>query len=223
MHLNPTQKRLLGTLAAILLIIFGIIWFSGAKTSLKLPKPVAAIGPSTSVLVEVDAPHGVKAFSAVVEQNGQSQTVYQDKTHTRQRVGAYTFSAGQKQAPFLKEGPARLIMKAKSNDLRGATTELAQDVQVVLRPPTIAADGFQHYINQGGSELVTLDLGGNWTEAGVRVANYSAGSFAHAGPAGFEQSPFLAIPISLGRLARNRAARVRAQRRRHRSDDLLLG
>ena len=178
MHLNPTQKRLLGALVAILLIIFAIIWFSGAKTSLKLAKPVAAIGPSTSVLVEVDAPHGVKAFSAAVEQNGQSQTVYQDRTHTRQRVGAYTFSAGQKQAPFLKEGPAKLIMRAKSNDLWGATTELAQDVQVVLRPPTIAADGFQHYINQGGSELVTLDLGGSWTDAGVRVANYSAGSFA---------------------------------------------
>ncbi len=181
MHLNPTQKRLLGALAAILVIIFGIIWFSGAKTNLKLARPVDAIGPSTSILVEVDAPHGVKAFSAAVEQDGQRQTVYQDKTHTRQRVGAYTFYAGQKQAPFLKEGPARLIMKAKSNDLRGATTELAQDVQVVLRPPTIAADGFQHYINQGGSELVTLDLGGNWTDAGVRVANYSAGSFAMPG------------------------------------------
>lgn len=181
MHLNPIQKRLLGGLAAILLVIFAIIWLSGAKTNLKLARPISAIGPSTSILVEVDAPHGVKAFSARVEQNGQSQTVYQDKTHTRQRVGAYTFYAGQKQAAFLKEGPAKLIMRAKSNDLRGATTELSQDVQVVLRPPTIAADGFQHYINQGGSELVTLDLGGNWTEAGVRVANYSAGSFSMPG------------------------------------------
>ena len=181
MHLNTTQKRLLGTLGAIILIIFGIIWFAGAKPTLKLAKPVAAIGPSTSMLVEVDAPHGVKGFSAAVQQNGQSQTVYQDRTYTKQRVGAYTFSAGQKQAPFLKEGPAKLIIKAKSNDLWGATTELAQDVQVELRPPTIVADGFQHYINQGGSELVTLDLGGNWSEAGARVANYSAGSFAIPG------------------------------------------
>ncbi len=181
MQLNPILKRFLGALGAIILIIFGVIWFSGAKTRLKLAKPVAAIGPSTSILVEVDAPHGVKAFSAALEQNGQSQTVYQDRTYTRQRVGAYQFYAGQKQAPFLKEGTARLIVKAKSNDLRGSTSELAQDVQVVLRPPTIAADGFQHYINQGGSELVTLELGGNWTDAGVRVANYSAGSFAIPG------------------------------------------
>ena len=181
MQLNPILKRLLGALAAVLLILFAWVWFSGAQTSLKLPRPVTAIGPSTSVLVEVDAPHGVKSFSAAIEQNGQTETVYQDKTHTKQRVGAYTFQVGQKQAPFLKEGPARLIMRAGSNDVRGSTSELAQDVQVVLRPPTVVADGFQHYINQGGSELVTLDLGGNWTQAGVRVANYAAASYPMPG------------------------------------------
>ena len=181
MEFNPILKRLGVVIAALLLVLFLFIWFSGAETTLKLAKPVASIGPATSILVEADAPHGVKAFSATLEQNGQSQNIYQDHTHTKQRVGAYTFYAGQKQASFLKEGPARLIIKATSNDLRGSTAELAQDVQVVLRPPTIVADGFQHYINQGGAELVKLDLGGSWTEAGVHVAQYSAGSFALPG------------------------------------------
>jgi murein DD-endopeptidase MepM/ murein hydrolase activator NlpD len=72
-------------------------------------------------------------------------------------------------------------MRAKSNDFRGSTTTLAQVVQVVLRPPSVAADGRQHYINQGGAELVLLELGGNWTDAGVRVANYSAGTFPMPG------------------------------------------
>lgn len=181
MQFNPILKRFLAALIAVVVIILAVVWISGAETKLKLAKPLAAIGPSTSILVEVDAPHGVKFFSATLEQNGQSQTVYQDKTHTKQRVGAYTFYAGQKQATFLKEGAAKLVMKASSNDLRGATSELAQDVQVILRPPTIVADGFQHYINQGGSELVTLDVGGSWSDAGVRVAGYSAGSFAMPG------------------------------------------
>src|SRR5207248_2331816 len=61
------------------------------------------------------------------------------------------------------------------------TTTLAQDIQVVLRPPSVAADSRQHYINQGGSELVTLELSGSWTEAGVRVGRYSAGSFPMPG------------------------------------------
>ncbi len=195
MEFNPILKRLLGALLALVAILLGFVWFSGAETKLKLPKPVAAIGPSTPILVEVDAPHGVKAFSVAVEQDGHRQIVYQDKTQTSQRVGAYSFSVGQTQAAFLKEGSARLIIRASSNDLRGATSELTQDVQVILRPPTISADGFQHYINQGGSELTTLELGGNWTDAGVRVANYSAGSFAMPGQTDSSNHRFCLFPF----------------------------
>ncbi len=181
MEFNPILKRFFGTLAAVVVVLFSIVWFSGAETKLQLARPLAYLGQSVSVLVEADAPHGVKSFTAALEQDGQTQPLYQDHTHTKQRVGAYQFYAGQKQAPFLKEGPATLIVKAKSNDLRGETTVLRQNVQVVLRPPTISADGFQHYINQGGAELVLLDLGGNWTEAGVHVADYTSGSFAMPG------------------------------------------
>ena len=195
MQLNSLLTRILGVFIALILIIFGFVWFSGKRTALKLAKPIAAIGTSTPVAVEVDAPHGVKAFSATVEQNGQSQTVYSDHTKTLQRVGAYTFSAGQKEAPFLKEGPARLIVRASSNDLRGATSELSQDVQVILHPPTVSADGLQHYINQGGSELVTLEVGGNWTEAGVEVANYSATSFAMPGQPDSSSHRFSLFPF----------------------------
>ncbi len=195
MEFHPILKRFFGALLAVILIAFAFVWFSGARTTLKLVRPVMAIGPTTTVLVEVDAPHGVKAFSAAVEQNGETRTVYLDRTNTRQRVGAYTVSLGEQQAAALKEGPATLILRATSNDLRGATSELRQDVQVVLRPPTISADGFQHYINQGGSELVTLELGGNWTSAGVRVANYSAGSFAMPGQPDSSNRRFSLFPF----------------------------
>ncbi len=162
---------------ALLLLIVVIVWLLGAHVDLKLSSPVPAVGTETPVRVQADDPHGVKSFYASVEQNGQSQMVYQDKTKSPQPSRIYSFFAGKKQATFLTEGPAKLILKAASNDLWGHTTTYSQDIQVVLRPPTIVADSRQHYINQGGAELVTLDVGGNWTQAGVRVANYSAGTF----------------------------------------------
>ena len=61
------------------------------------------------------------------------------------------------------------MVEAVSNDLRGRTDSVAADVQVVLEPPRVGADGAQHYINQGGMELVIFTPGGSWTEAGVRV------------------------------------------------------
>ena len=35
----------------------------------------------------------------------------------------------------------------------------------------------QHYINQGGMELVTITTRGSWNEAGVRVGKYTFRSF----------------------------------------------
>jgi murein DD-endopeptidase MepM/ murein hydrolase activator NlpD len=174
-------KYLLATVGGLIVLVFGIFLLSGKRVDLKMARPANAIGSATTLSVEADAEHGTKTFSAAVEQNGQAQTVYEDKTRSPQPARIYTFTAGQRQAPFLKEGPAKLILKASSNDLRGRTTTLTEDIQVVLRPPTVVPDGRQHYINQGGSELVTMDLGGSWTEAGVRAGNYSAGSFPMPG------------------------------------------
>jgi murein DD-endopeptidase MepM/ murein hydrolase activator NlpD len=174
-------NRLIAAIAAILVAGFLLFWFTGKKAEIKFAKPVAAIGTSTLISVQTDDPVGVKGFSASVEQNGQTQSVYEYNTPAAQKSMIFSFSAGKKQAPFLKEGPAKLIIKAKTNDMRGATTTLTQDVQVVLKPPAIVADGKQHYINQGGMELVVLDAGGNWTEVGVHIANYTAGSFPMPG------------------------------------------
>ncbi|HSU60558.1 MAG TPA: M23 family metallopeptidase [Bryobacteraceae bacterium] len=174
-------KNVLAAVVVIILIVFGFVWFSGKHAEIKLARPVAAIGASTTILIQANGPNGVKAFSASLEQDGQTKTIFEDKSRSRQKGVIYSFTAGKKEAPFLKEGPATLIAKAQSNDFRGATTTFVQDIQVVLKAPSIVADGRQHYINQGGSELVLLDLAGNWAEAGVRVANYSAGTFAIPG------------------------------------------
>jgi hypothetical protein len=188
-------NRIFAALAAILVAGFLIFWFSGKKAQIQFAQPVAGIGTSTTISVQTDDPVGVKAFSASVEQNGQKQTVYEDKIPSPQKMRIYTFSAGKQQAGFLKEGPAKLTVKAWSNDLRGASTTLTQDVQVELRPPTIVADGKQHYINQGGMELVVLDPGGNWTEAGVHVANYTAGSFPMPGEPAASSHRFSMFPF----------------------------
>jgi murein DD-endopeptidase MepM/ murein hydrolase activator NlpD len=187
-------KRAVAVLAILILVAFGFVWFSGKQVDLKLVRPVAAIGNDSIISVQAGGPKGVKSFLASVEQNGQSQTVYHDETRSSQTNRVYTFSAGKKQAAFLKEGPGKLTLEASSNDFRGRTSTLSQDIQVVLRPPSIVADGKQHYVNQGGSELVTLDLGGSWTEAGVRVARYSAGSFPMPGQPENSTSRFSLFP-----------------------------
>ncbi|MBV9768922.1 MAG: M23 family metallopeptidase [Bryobacterales bacterium] len=143
------------------------------------------IGVSTPVAIHVSNPHGVRRFTASIEQNGAS-TLLIEMMSTPDRWKFWLaqvpgqiirFNAGTRQAPNLKEGNARLIVKAQSNDLRASSDTIVTDVNVVLRPPSVSADSFPHYINQGGSEMVLLTPSGAWTEVGVRVGNGTYGSF----------------------------------------------
>jgi hypothetical protein len=144
---------------------------------------------NTPVAVRFSNPHGLRRFTASIEQNGAS-TVLTETKSAPDRMKFWLaqvpeqdvrFNAGSKEAPNLKEGKARLVVEAQSNDFRGATDAISTDVNVELRPPSVSADGFQHYINQGGSEMALLTLSGAWSEAGVRVGKDTYRSFPIAG------------------------------------------
>ena len=87
----------------------------------------------------------------------------------RQTHRAYTFDVGRGKADSLKEGPATVTLEAKANVFRGRSKKVVYPVQVILQKPSVSVDGAQHYINQGGSELVTFDIKGVWSQAGVKV------------------------------------------------------
>jgi len=148
------------------------------------PQP-KVIGISTPVTVRIANPHGIRRITATVEQEGTSTSLSENseaatrfmfwRAHRPPRE--FHFVAGQSKAPALKEGRARVIVEAQSNDLRGSRDTISADVQVALRPPSITTDGFQHYINQGGSELVIFTPAGSWNDAGVRVRGDTFRSF----------------------------------------------
>jgi murein DD-endopeptidase MepM/ murein hydrolase activator NlpD len=160
------------------------------------PDPIKFAGNSTPLTVDVEGPHGVKSFQATVEQNGQSKVVFLDATKSRTPHRTFSFDIGRKTADFLKEGNAKVSLTAKSNDFRGATTTQSFDVQVILRRPQVTADGFQHYINQGGSELVTFDVTGLWSQSGVKVGPYTVTSYAMPGQPDSSNHRFSLFPFS---------------------------
>ena len=69
------------------------------------------------------------------------------------------------------------MVTAVSNDLRRNTDSIGLDVDVMTAPPHVVADGVQHYINLGGSEMATFTPSGAWTEAGVKVGDQTFRSF----------------------------------------------
>ena len=197
------KKLALLVVLAVIVIAAGLLAMSNG-TSLKLDPPVTAIGIETPIEVQVSNPHGVRRITGAIEQDGTRYTVF-DVHETPHRLTFWRshvppqsrkFLAGKKQAPALHDGKARLVIEAESNDLRGQTDSIAADVQIVIEPPRVSADGAQHYINQGGSELVVFTPGGYVTESGVRAGRYTFRSFAHPSARG-ERFSLFAFPWDL--------------------------
>jgi len=158
------------------------------QPAVRIDPPVTAIGTGTPVRLTLTAPNGVRVISAAIEQNGAKYPVYSKVYPTRRLVfrGQRTvdhvlFVAGKDKAKELKDGKARITVAVQSNDFLGRTASISNDVDVILTPPRVSVDGFQHYINQGGAELVTFNAGGNWNEAGIRVGKYTFRSFPMPG------------------------------------------
>ncbi len=192
-------------LAILLLIVLGVplvLLMLSSGPALTVESQVRVLGQDTPIVVRVNSPHGIRNATAEIEQNGNRYTVFE--THQpaqrmfflgkNQTSFVFRFGAGRKQAPGLKDGKARLVISAQANDFRAATETTALDVEVNTQPPRVTADGFQHYINQGGCELVTFTVSGYWTDAGVRVGPYTFRSFPMPGRPANERFSLFAFP-----------------------------
>ena len=170
--------------ALLILAAPATLFFSSTGTNMAVDPIVKTIGYETPVHVHLINPHGLRLVAVTVEQDGKSYPVISAESPTRrifvQRHAVprdVTVNVGKKSAPDLHDGKAKLILTAISNDLRGKTDSMSVDVDVMTAPPRVVADGVQHYINQGGSEMAVFTPSGAWTEAGVKVGDRTFRSF----------------------------------------------
>jgi murein DD-endopeptidase MepM/ murein hydrolase activator NlpD len=191
-------------LVCVAFLVIATLFITSGHSSLTLTHTVKSIGAGTPVSVQITNPHGVRRVNAYLEQNGAQYAVFeQTAPATRlwwkkdEAPRTLTFEAGKNKAPNLKEGKARLVVEAISNDLRGSTDSVATDVDVVLQAPRVIPDDAQHYINQGGMELVTFTTSGSWSEAGVKVGPYTFRSFPLPGKSADQRFAMFGYPWDL--------------------------
>jgi murein DD-endopeptidase MepM/ murein hydrolase activator NlpD len=197
------MRILLAAALVVLLLLVGTLLVISGHTDVTIG-PLDAIGVSTPVTVGIANPHGVRDVRAWIEQGGASYPVFEQRSPStrlfwsrHQPPRTVTFEAGKNKAAGLTEGKARLVVETVSNDFRGASDTAFRDLAIVLAPPRVAADGLQHYINQGGMELVTFTASGGWSEAGVKVGRYTFRSFPLPGKDPNQRFAMFAYPWDL--------------------------
>ncbi len=180
-------------LVVLVLLVVGapVALYVSSKPATITVDPVKFIGNSTPVSVRIESPHGVRKLTVEVQQDGKSWSATSVETSARRvlierqaKPVTIVANTGRKMMPGLHDGKARIVVTAVANDFQAQTATKTLDIDVMTAPPTVSADGEQHYINQGGSEMVTFTPGGAWTEAGVKVGDYTFRSFPLPGHPG---------------------------------------
>ncbi len=112
-----------------------IVVVRSATPALSLTSPVTYIGQATPVQVRVHDPRGIRKAAAYLEQNGAQYAIWTIAQPLDAADNTFSFTAGVKTTPQLKDGAAKLIVEATSNDLLRKSARLERDVTVVTRPP----------------------------------------------------------------------------------------
>lgn len=171
MYCGTVRRILLVVIVLILVVSIAVMLTRSATPVLDIVPPVTVIGPATPINVQVHDPRGIRGLTAFVEQNGSRNQVAATAEPSNEAKRTWSFTAGLKTTPQLKDGKAKLIVEATSNDLLHRTGHWEGDITVVTQPPNVTADTEQHYLYLGMADLATFTVSGNWMEAGVRVGD----------------------------------------------------
>jgi murein DD-endopeptidase MepM/ murein hydrolase activator NlpD len=167
------RKVLLVLVLLVIVVPIVVVVARSAKPVINLTTEVSTIGQATPIGVRVTDPRGIRSASATVEQSGASYAVWQVVQASKAKEASWNFTAGVRTTPQLKDGKAKLIVEATSNDLLHKSARVEREVTVVTQPPTVSVDSEQHYIYIGMADLATFSVSGAYTAAGVRVGDQS--------------------------------------------------
>lgn len=163
------MSKILGFFAAVVVVAVIVVLARTETPVVNAMQPVSFLGQATPVTVHVKDKRGLRVLRAWVEQGGTRTVVAHASDPNQFKDADWKFTAGVQSDPQLKDGKATLVVEAVSNDMLRRTRQWQTDVMVVTQPPSVAVDSDQHYLYLGMAELVTFNVTGSYTDAGVRV------------------------------------------------------
>lgn len=177
----------------VILITMGWKVMQNQGPAITVKNQPKGLGQNSPLVIEArDRRHNVRMIYVEVLQNGRSvhrvglaASVHPApwwKPGSRpESVFTGTVPLGRKFIPGLTEGQATVEIAATNDSwgrfFRGGQSHLTLNLPVRFTPPRIEVLTTQHYINQGGCDLVVFHASPGTTESGVQVGKYFFPSF----------------------------------------------
>ena len=155
----------------------------GAPPALVIDRPDRVAGQTGTLEVTAGAPNTVFTdLTIALEQNGRELPLFSlddPKSATVTKADDHhlkvTRPFGRQSIPELRQGPARIVVRATRPslfNLRMLSANTSKDIQIKLEPPSLSVMSTHHYVNHGGSELVVYRVAPPESQSGVRVGTF---------------------------------------------------
>jgi murein DD-endopeptidase MepM/ murein hydrolase activator NlpD len=154
----------------VLFVLYQMVF--AAKPVVALGAPFKMVGRNAPLIVEVkDAKHGVKALRISVEQGDKEHVLLDQRYDPPKPEVHFRWTPSQDKPLRLAEGPGRLKIRARNASwggfFRGRAASIDQAFTARLVPPRVEVLTTQHYVNQGGCDMVVYRVSEGAIESGV--------------------------------------------------------
>jgi murein DD-endopeptidase MepM/ murein hydrolase activator NlpD len=165
-------------LAAALVAGLGYVLFRvlfAPRPKIVLAKPFETVGRNAPLVLDIAEPrYGVRAVRVTISQGQDEKVVLDDSYDPPRREVQVNWAPAQERRFRLGEGPGKLKVEArgaKFGPLSGRGATLEQDFTARLTPPRLEVLTTQHYVNQGGCDMIVYKVTPASADSGVLVGD----------------------------------------------------
>lgn len=164
----------------LLAAVVGLMYVAGRvlmapRPVITLASPFEVVGLNATLALDARDAVGLRSLKVTVRQGDQEQTVIDESYQPPRREVHREWRPGKETRFALKEGPGRLRVEARNASwgsfFRGRTATLEKEFTARLTPPRIEVLTTQHYVHQGGCDMVVYRVTPAGVESGVQAGD----------------------------------------------------
>jgi len=171
--LIPLVLMIVLALVAAGAIFVGFRMLFAPRPQISLGAPFDLVGRNAPLVIDVKDRAGLKSLRATVTQGDKEQVIADEKYDPPRNEVQVKWAPAQDPKVRLKDGPGKLTVVARNVSwggfFKGRASTFTKDFTARLTPPRIEVLTRQHYVNQGGCDMVVYKVTPAEAESGVVV------------------------------------------------------
>ena len=184
LYRGRVQPRRRAPVLGIAMVVIGALLVAGAgyalfrvlfapRPKIVLAQPFETVGRSAPLVLDIaEHRYGVRAVRVAITQGTDEKVVLDESYDPPKKDVQVKWSPAQEKRFRLAEGPGKLQVRAqaaKFGFFKGRAASLDQDFTARLTPPRLEVLTTQHYVNQGGCDMIVYKVTPPSAASGVVV------------------------------------------------------